>query len=419
MFIYVVKSNDNLEKISEIFNISVSEIRRINALGENQILVVGQSLLINKNSINYKVKENDTIQKITKLFGVSINSLLKSNPKLSPPYSLNINEILLIRTPITKRTMNINGYCYPFSQKEDYLLPEQKYDFITLFSYSVLEDATLSKVNDNSFLNNIKNKNVKTFFTVSNTKPNGGFTTVIASKILSSKSLRQKLINNIMNVFNEKNIYDGVNIDFEYINKENADNLVSLIKELKIRLENNYLVSVCVAPKTRVDQEGTLYEGHDYKQLGQYADYVILMTYEWGYTFGPAMPVAPLINVRDVLIFAVTQIPSSKIFMGIPTYGYDFIEPFKKGRAAEAFPIDKAVDLAIKVKSSILFDNQSKTPYFIYYKEQQKHIVHFEDVRSLYYKVNLAFEFKVRGISLWVMSNPFIQMWNVFDEMIE
>ena len=134
MFIYVVKSNDNLEKISEIFNISVSEIRRINALGENQILVVGQSLLINKNSINYKVKENDTIQKITKLFGVSINSLLKSNPKLSPPYSLNINEILLIRTPITKRTMNINGYCYPFSQKEDYLLPEQKYDFITLFS---------------------------------------------------------------------------------------------------------------------------------------------------------------------------------------------------------------------------------------------------------------------------------------------
>ena len=175
-----------------------------------------------------------------------------------------------------------------------------------------------------------------------------------------------------MNVFNEKNIYDGVNIDFEYINKENADNLVSLIKELKMRLEKNYLLSVCVAPKTRVDQEGTLYEGHDYKQLGKYADFVILMTYEWGYTFGPAMPVAPLPNVRDVLIFAVTQIPSSKIFMGIPTYGYDFIEPFKKGRAAEAFPIDKAVDLAIKVKSSILFDDQSKTPYFIYYKEQQK-----------------------------------------------
>ena len=143
------------------------------------------------------------------------------------------------------------------------------------------------------------------------------------------------------------------------------------------------------------------------------------MTYEWGYTFGPAMPVAPLKNIKEVLIFAVTQIPNAKILMGIPTYGYDFTNPYKKGQAAQAFPVDQGVARARKVKSSILFNNESKTPYFIYYKDQKEHEVHFEDVRSFYYKVELAKEYNLAGISLWVLSNPFIQMWNTFNEMID
>ena len=48
-------------------------------------------------------------------------------------------------------------------------------------------------------------------------------------------------------------------------------------------------------------QPGLLYEGHDYARLGQAADYVLVMTYEWGYTYGPPMAVAPLPNVRQVL----------------------------------------------------------------------------------------------------------------------
>ena len=52
-------------------------------------------------------------------------------------------------------------------------------------------------------------------------------------------------------------------------------------------------VFVALVPKTSADQRGDLYEGHDYRLLGEAADFVFLMTYEWGYTYGPPMAVAP------------------------------------------------------------------------------------------------------------------------------
>ena len=80
---------------------------------------------------------------------------------------------------------------------------------------------------------------------------------------------------------------------------------------------------VDLAPKTHPDQEGLLYEGHDYGAVGTIADSVLLMTYEWGYAYGLPMAVAPLPQVAQVVRYAVTEIPPGKIQLGIPNYGYD------------------------------------------------------------------------------------------------
>jgi spore germination protein len=58
-------------------------------------------------------------------------------------------------------------------------------------------------------------------------------------------------------------------------------------------------VSLPLAPKTGREQRGLLYEGMDYQLLGQNADAVFLMTYEWGHTYGPPMAVAPLNKVNS------------------------------------------------------------------------------------------------------------------------
>ena len=59
-------------------------------------------------------------------------------------------------------------------------------------------------------------------------------------------------------------------------------------------------------------------------------------SYEWGYTYGPPMAVAPLPSVRRVVEFALTEMPPEKIFLGFPNYAYDWTLPYAPGDDARA-----------------------------------------------------------------------------------
>lgn len=73
------------------------------------------------------------------------------------------------------------------------------------------------------------------------------------------------------------------------------------------------------------------------------------MTYEWGYSAGPPMAVAPIGNVRKVLDYAVTVIEPGKIYMGFPNYGYDWPLPFVRGETrAPSIGNVEAVDIAAR-----------------------------------------------------------------------
>ena len=69
----------------------------------------------------------------------------------------------------------------------------------------------------------------------------------------------------------------------------------------------------------------------EFKAVAANTDAVLLMTYEWGYTYGPPMAVAPLPSVRRVVEFALTEMPPEKIFLGFPNYAYDWTLPYAPG----------------------------------------------------------------------------------------
>ncbi|MFR7742065.1 MAG: hypothetical protein ACLU3I_01255 [Acutalibacteraceae bacterium] len=80
----------------------------------------------------------------------------------------------------------------------------------------------------------------------------------------------------------------GLDVDFEYLGRELAEAYAQFLSRLHGLLAPYGLPLIAaLAPKTSADQPGTLYEGYDYAAVASACDAVLLMTYEWGYTYGP------------------------------------------------------------------------------------------------------------------------------------
>ena len=144
------------------------------------------------------------------------------------------------------------------------------------------------------------------------------------------------------------------------------------------------------------------------------------MTYEWGYTYGPPMAVAPLDKVRQVVEYAVTRITPSKIDLGIPNYGYDWTLPFVQGssRATTVSNLE-AVRIAVEAGVPIQFDEVAMSPFFRYEKDGQLHEVWFEDVRSYREKFSLLPAYGLRGMGYWQIMRFFRPNWLLLEDTFQ
>jgi len=133
------------------------------------------------------------------------------------------------------------------------------------------------------------------------------------------------------------------------------------------------------------------------------------------------MAVAPLPNVRAVLDYAVTEIPREKIFLGVPNYGYDWPLPFIRGTTrARSISNQYAIELAVRHRIAIQFDETAYAPYFHYTAEDGTvHEVWFEDARSMSAKLHLVAEYGFQGAGFWNLMRPFSQTWLVLDSLYD
>lgn len=372
--------------------------------------------------INYIVRQGDSPWSIGKKFGVNYNDIVTING-LQDKRNLVIGESLLIpiNQQANKESIEVNGFIIPTSNERDRTLvrENQKYlTYITPFSYHVTENGTLTNLNDEAILSAAKLYGVAPMLSVSNIS-GSGFDTQLIGKILNNKSTQNTLIDNIIKTMNNKG-FRGVIVDFERIPPKDRENYNNFLRELVRRAHaSNYLVGTALAPKTSAEQSGPWYEAHDYEAHGKIVDFVILMTYEWGWSGGPPRAVAPINEVSKVLNYAVSVIPSNKILMGIPFYGYDWKLPFVPGgKFAEAIGNQEAVIRAGKYGANIKYDNISKSPFYNYIDENGiRHVVWFEDSRSMMAKFNLVKQYGLRGVSYWALGKPFPQNWALLNSM--
>lgn len=368
----------------------------------------------------YVVKEGDTVDSIAFYFGISINSLIYAN-QLEYPYRLAIGQSMLIVDDLElsgllyrKNILRANGFAYPFISP--WVLNETLpyLEEMSVFSYGFSEEGELipPALPVEWMINDALYKGVRPVLTLTPFGKDGQFNNYLIHIMLINERARGNLIANIVDTITEMG-FEGVNIDFEFILLEDRDNFTQFVGDVTTAVnELGYEVTVDLAPKTSSTQSGLLYEGKDYMGLGNASNRAFVMTYEWGYTYGPAMAVAPINKVRQVLEYATTQIPSEKISMGIPNYGYDFTQPYVRGESkAKTIGNIEAVNIAINNNSIIMFDEISKTPFFSYVEDNVTHEVWFEDARSIWEKYKLIKEYNLYGFGCWQIMQLFRPMW--------
>ena len=129
------------------------------------------------------------------------------------------------------------------------------------------------------------------------------------------------------------------------------------------------------------------------------------------------MAVAPLNKVREVVEYALTEIPREKILMGIPNYAYDWTLPYERGiTKARLIGNVEAVRIAAENGASIQFSDIAQSPYFTYMRDGFSHEVWFEDVRSIQAKLNLAREYELLGVGYWNLMRPFRANWLLLEK---
>lgn len=303
----------------------------------------------------------------------------------------------------------VNGYAYPSISEEtlNWWLP--RLSWVASFSYGFTEDGELINLEDANLIIPANQAGVRPMMVLTPLDAQGNFNDNIAIRIFENSNARENLINNIEANMRNKNM-GGIDFDFEYLAAEYADDYVRLVADTRQRLRPlGCLTTVALAPKVSTDQPGLLYQGHDYASMGKAADYCLLMTYEWGYTYGPPLPVSPINSVRRVLDYGIAQIPAEKILMGMSNYGYDWKLPFVQGESkAEKLTNYQALARAEYYGVNVEYDEEAQSPFFTYTApDGSEHIVWFENEQSWRARLALVSEYGLAGISIWNIMHIF------------
>lgn len=228
-------------------------------------------------------------------------------------------------------------------------------------------------------------------------------TNMAQDRILVNATLRQTAVRNLVSAVLANHL-DGVNIDFESIDGTDAQGLVDFVSAVhRLLAPHGLLTTVAVGPRSStqlpISDESDAY---NYAALGRAADYVVLMTYDEHCPPGGAGPIAGLPWTKSVVNYAVSQMPASKILLGIAAYGYDWSQP-----GTPTVTASQAISRIDAGGVQLGWSQTAEEPYYT----SGSHDVWFEDSYSAAPKFRLVTNDHLGGIALWYLGAEDSQFW--------
>jgi spore germination protein len=211
----------------------------------------------------------------------------------------------------------------------------------------------------------------------------------------------------------ERQHYAGIDIDYEDLGARDRGAFTAFITQLAAALHAKgkvLSVDLFAKPDNRGYDQRNL--AQDYHAIGAVADQVRLMAYEYHWSTSAPGPIAPISWVRAVLSYAKTQIPAKKIILGVPLYGYDWVD-------GHGTPVSwlQAFQLSRLYGVTPHFDGASQSPWFDYTDSSgRRHVVWFENGPSTVAKFQTAESAGIGGVYVWVYGLEDTSIWTALRQ---
>lgn len=286
MHIHVVQKGDTVYGIARRYGVSPNRIILDNMLTEPDKLTPGQALLVLIPKILHKVIEGETITGIASFYNITPLKILQNNPHLTlNPFLHEGDTVVITFDGETFGAIMTSGFAYDFINPDvlEAALPYLTY--LIIFGYGFDENGEIITLNDEKIISLAHAYRTAVLLSLTTINRDGTFGSSKVERVLIDINFQNKVIAGMLNEIKTRGA-QGMDIDMEYIPPHLRLEYVAFIKNATDQLNaQGYIVHVDLAPKTSSEQKGTLYEAHDYALIGKAANYVFLMTYEWGYTY--------------------------------------------------------------------------------------------------------------------------------------
>jgi len=257
---------------------------------------------------------------------------------------------------------------------------------------------------------------------------------LVLSGYLAKPELRTTIVKSIVDLVN-KYSFDGIDLDFEgfaFVDEnttwiKTAPNWVLFVKELSLALRaQQKLLSISAPYSFNPAEKLKGYYVYSWAEIASSIDRLRIMTYD--YSVAKAGPIGPISWTEKTLQYAISIMPASKVFIGIPGYGRDWITSvtgvcpvtappgLTVGAKAATFKMNYAVAKAAIDQAVPTFDEKSSEATYSYVQSFNgltakgaatactvNRTVWYQNDRSYLERMNLVAKYRLGGAALWTL----------------
>lgn len=236
------------------------------------------------------------------------------------------------------------------------------------------------------------------------------------SEIMNDYKLRNKLINNIVNLVVKYNL-DGINIDFENMYMEDKAMFNRFLIELEPRL--NEMGKVLTVDVTAPDGSETWSMCFDRNTISKVADYIIFMAYDqYGASSNKEGTTAGCdwVEANITKFLGQEGVNPDKLVLAVPFYTRLWKEA--NGKVSSETVDLKDVDKVIPANVEKKWNDNLKQYYIEYTQNGVVYKMWIEDLKSISAKLDLINKYKLAGAAYWEKDRESPEVWDIVKEKL-